>query len=69
MLALALTSNAGISTRMPASTATNPSPTTRRGDTSGKNLGTPAAASSIVTDRGVIRRPILTAESPRATER
>ena len=54
---------------MPISTATKPIVTIRRGDPVGKSFGTPAAASSIVTDSGVILIPVSIAESPRATER
>ena len=54
---------------MPTSIATKPSPATRRGETFGKNLGTPAAASSIVSESGVIRSPVSIAESPSATDR
>ena len=69
MLALASTSIALMSETMPISTATKPSPTTRRGEAVGKNLGTPAAASNIVTDNGVILSPVSIAESPSATDR
>ena len=46
-----------------------PRVTIRRGDVVGKSFGTPAAASSIVTESGVILSPVSMAESPRATER
>ena len=54
---------------MPSSTAAKPSATIRRGDVVGKNFGTPAAASSIVTESGVILSPVSMAESPSATDR
>ena len=54
---------------MPATAATSPTSTTRRGEAAGKNLGMPAAASSIATDSGVILIPVSIAESPSATER
>ena len=54
---------------IPITTAARPSSTTRRGETDGKNFGTPAAASSIVIDSGVILMPVSIAESPRATDR
>ena len=54
---------------MPITTTTSPISTTRRGETAGKNFGTPAAASSIVTESGVILIPVSIAESPSATDR
>ena len=62
--AVALTSIALMSTTMPITTATNPSSTTRRGEAAGKNLGTPAAASSIANESGVILSPVSIAERP-----
>ncbi len=54
---------------IPANSARKPTWTTRRGDTSGRNLGTPTAASNSVTESGRSRTPVSTAESPSATER
>src|SRR5262249_15084619 len=54
---------------MPANSAANPIWTTRRGEASGKTLGTPTAASSKVTDSGSSRTPVATADSPSATDR
>ena len=53
----------------PASMASNPTRTTRRGETLGKNRGMPAAASSRVSDRGRILIPVSMADRPRATDR
>ena len=55
--------------QMPTAPRRSRSSTTRRGDVVGKNFGTPAAASSIVTESGVILIPVSIAESPSATDR
>ena len=62
-------SSRAISVTMPAKRERKPSRTTRRGEASGKNLGTPTAAISSVIESGRIRTPVSTAERPRATER
>ena len=54
---------------MPANKARKPSRTIRRGETWGKSLGTPTAASRRVSESGSKRTPVATAESPSATER
>ena len=46
-----------------------PTRTTRRGEAWGQSFGTPSAATSRATERGMIRTPVAIAESPRATER
>jgi hypothetical protein len=53
----------------PASMANSPTRTTRRGETSGRNRGMPAAARSRVIDNGRIRIPVSMADNPRATDR
>ena len=67
--AVASTSIVVKSTTIPINTARSPSSTTRRGETAGKNLGMPAAASSIASESGVILSPVSIAERPRATDR
>ena len=67
--ASAFGSRARISTRVPASIASTPSRTTRRGDARGKNLGMPTAPASSAMDKGRMRTPVSSADSPSATER
>jgi hypothetical protein len=66
-LAEAATSRAATMMTIPANSARKPSWTTRRGEASGKTLGTPAAASSVI-DNGSSRTPVTTADSPSATD-
>jgi hypothetical protein len=54
---------------MPTSMASRPRRTTRRGETSGRNRGMPAAATSRVSDNGRILIPVSMADRPRATDR
>ena len=62
-------SRAATITTSPANIARKPSRTTRRGETSGKAFGIPAAARISVKERGSRRTPVSIAESPRAIER
>ena len=63
------TSRARISDTVPASRATRPQVTTRRGEAWGQILGTPTAARRRVTDSGSSRIPVSTALRPRATDK
>ncbi len=56
-------------TTVPASSASSPQRTMRRGDTVGSSRGTPIAATSNVTESGRSRAPVASAERPRQTDR
>ena len=63
------TSRLPISTTMPATRASRPTRTTRRGLACGRNLGTPAAATSSASESGTSRMPVSMGERPSTTER
>ena len=63
------TSRLPISTTSPATSASRPTRTTRRGLACGRNLGTPTAATSSASESGTSRMPVSMGESPSTTER
>ncbi len=62
-------SSRATSSTSPANNAMKPRLTTRRGDALGRNLGTPAANSSNISESGSSRTPVSIAESPSATDK
>ena len=69
MPALAPGSSPPTSTSVPASMASRPSRTTRRGDARGASLGMASAETSNATDRGSSRNPVWRAVSSRTTDK